>query len=172
MEKQKKSISVTDAPPTTVTRQGAVCYDVFNGDADGIFAHHQYRLTRPATKEVEIVTGVKRDIRLLDKLLDVNGCEITVFDISLHSNVQSLEYLLEADNKIIYFDHHQTGTIPEHSGLSTIIDPSPETCTAIIVNDFLSKTRSPWAVAAAFGDNLHDIARKLSAELTLSEKQM
>lgn len=45
-------------------------YDVFNGDADGICALHQLRLARPRP-EAQLVTGVKRDIRLLRHLVNV-----------------------------------------------------------------------------------------------------
>ena len=41
-------------------------YDVFNGDADGLCALHQLRLANPAL--AELVTGVKRDIKLLDRV--------------------------------------------------------------------------------------------------------
>jgi hypothetical protein len=40
--------------------------DVFNGDADGICALIQYRLAYPA--DATLVTGVKRDIKLLEKI--------------------------------------------------------------------------------------------------------
>ena len=36
------------------------CYDVFNGDADGICALQQLRLREP--REAELVTGMKRDM--------------------------------------------------------------------------------------------------------------
>ena len=40
--------------------------DVFNGDADGICALIQYRLAYP--EKSTLVTGVKRDIKLLEKV--------------------------------------------------------------------------------------------------------
>lgn len=40
--------------------------DVFNGDADGICALIQLRLANPV--ESQLITGVKRDIALLQKL--------------------------------------------------------------------------------------------------------
>ena len=39
--------------------------DVFNGDADGLCALRQLRLAEPAASE--LVTGVKRDIALLER---------------------------------------------------------------------------------------------------------
>ncbi len=41
-------------------------FDVFNGDADGICALLQLRLANPL--ESILVTGVKRDIRLLQRV--------------------------------------------------------------------------------------------------------
>jgi len=41
--------------------------DIFNGDADGICALIQYRLANPA--ESTLVTGVKRDISLLERVM-------------------------------------------------------------------------------------------------------
>ena len=37
--------------------------DIFNGDADGILALHQLRLTNP--QKSRLITGVKRDTKLL-----------------------------------------------------------------------------------------------------------
>ena len=54
-------------------------FDVFNGDADGLCALHQWRLAHPA--ESTLVTGVKRDIRLLSKVDAHAGDEVCVFDI-------------------------------------------------------------------------------------------
>ena len=39
--------------------------DVFNGDADGLCALHQLRLAEP--RESVLVTGVKRDIALVER---------------------------------------------------------------------------------------------------------
>ena len=55
--------------------------DVFNGDADGICALHQLRLHTPRPG-AQLVTGVKRDIRLLRRVEEVVGCQLTVLDIS------------------------------------------------------------------------------------------
>jgi hypothetical protein len=41
-------------------------YDIFNGDADGLCALVQLRLQHPI--ETTLVTGVKRDIQLLDRV--------------------------------------------------------------------------------------------------------
>ncbi|MFA0622220.1 DHH family phosphoesterase, partial [Vibrio sp. 10N.222.49.A4] len=41
-------------------------YDVFNGDADGIIALLQLRLSEP--RKSVLVTGVKRDIKLVSQV--------------------------------------------------------------------------------------------------------
>ena len=55
--------------------------DVFNGDADGICALHQLRLVDPRP-DARLVTGVKRDIHLLQKLAGIRKAQITVLDVS------------------------------------------------------------------------------------------
>jgi len=55
-------------------------YDVFNGDADGIIALLQLRLAEP--KSSTLITGVKRDIQLLDKVPAQAGDSVTALDIS------------------------------------------------------------------------------------------
>ncbi len=146
-------------------------YDVFNGDADGICALHQLRMAFPRP-EAELITGVKRDIKLLDRLAGVNNSEITVFDISLDSNRQSLEKLLEAGNKITYFDHHYSGDPPSAPNLKTNIYPEPETCTSLIVDSMLDGRFRSWAIAGAFGDNLHKSAIRYAESAGLAGENL
>ena len=63
-------------------------FDVFNGDADGLCALHQWRLAHPA--ESTLVTGVKRDIALLERVPAQPGDEVSVLDISLDRNRAAL----------------------------------------------------------------------------------
>lgn len=144
--------------------------DVFNGDADGLCALHQLRLAEPRD-DAELVTGVKRDIRLLDQLTGVSGAEITVLDISLDSNREALLRLLPV-NRVRYIDHHYAGTLPVSANLEAHIHPEPELCTALIVDQLLGGQHRAWAVAGAFGDNLHDAARQAAAPLALSEEEL
>ena len=145
-------------------------YDIFNGDADGIFALHQYRLAHPQPKTKKI-TGVKRDIKLLSKVEDVQNCELTVFDVSLDSNREPLNKILAAENSVLYFDHHFAGEIPVSTSLTTRINPSAETCTSIIVNEYLDNAFPLWAICGAYGDNLHNSAKTLQTLLGLHEDQ-
>lgn len=145
-------------------------YDIFNGDADGIFALHQYRLVHPLVKS-QLVTGVKRDIRLLAQIADVRNSHLSVFDISLDSNRVELLQLLQQDNMLVYFDHHFAGDIPQSPHLQACIDPSPNTCTSILVNSSLAGKHCLWAICGAFGDNLHDLANRHAQEQSLSKEQ-
>ncbi len=131
--------------------------DVFNGDADGICGLHQLRLAEPRP-EARLVTGVKRDIRLLEKIQDVRDAGITVLDISLDRNRDALERLLARKNTVVYIDHHYSGPVPESGNLTPHIDPSPRTCTSLIVDALLQGRHRAWAVAGAFGDNLDEAA--------------
>lgn len=142
--------------------------DVFNGDADGICALHQLRLAEPRP-EARLVTGVKRDIRLLARILEVWDTDITVLDISLDRNRDALERLLGQQNSVLYIDHHFSGVIPGNSNLQAHIDTSPQTCASLIVDTLLQGRHRAWAVAGAFGDNLDEAAINTANKLGLNE---
>lgn len=148
-------------------------FDVFNGDADGIFALHQLRLAAPKP-DAQLVTGVKRDIALLQRpqFNDITGCSITVLDVSLDSNRTPLLSILERDNSITYIDHHSASPIPEDPLLDTCIDTSPEVCTSLLVHRLNTPSQNPWALCGAFGDNLHEPARQLAEQLSLAKGQV
>ncbi|HEY4374765.1 MAG TPA: acetyltransferase [Burkholderiales bacterium] len=131
-------------------------YLVFNGDADGLCAAQQLRLAGFAPDRV--VTGVKRDIALLDRVEAGAGDEVSVADISLDSNRAPLMRLLDAGARVAWHDHHFAGEIPAHARLVAHIDMSPSTCSSLIVDGLLGGRFRPWAVAAAYGDNLHEAA--------------
>ena len=144
--------------------------DVFNGDADGLCALHQLRLAE--TVESELVTGVKRDIKLLDQVSAAGGDRVTVLDISLDSNRKGLMRLLEAGASVEYFDHHHAGEIPQNPNLITHIDLSATACTSILIDRHLNGQHRLWAVTAAFGDNLEKSARALAESAGLTEAQI
>ena len=143
--------------------------DVFNGDADGICALIQLRLSQPA--ESTLITGVKRDIQLLQRVTATAGDKVTVLDISLAKNKEDVCRLLSAGAEILYIDHHQAGEIPEHPNLSTLIDTSANICTSLLVNHYLQQPYPEWAIVAAFGDNLDHSAEQLADTLLLSTEQ-
>jgi hypothetical protein len=140
-------------------------YDIFNGDADGICALQQLRLEEPRASV--LVTGVKRDVRLLERVNAAAGDELTVLDISLKSNAGDVKRLLGAGARLRYFDHHAAGELPQHANLKAFIDTAPDVCTSLIVDRYLGGRQRMWAVVAAFGDNLHGPAQRAAAELEL-----
>ena len=142
-------------------------FDVFNGDADGICALHQLRLAEP--RQAEFVTGVKRKIALLKREQAQAGDRVTALDISLKTNLDAVQRLLAEGAEIEYFDHHQADGMPTHPKLHAHIDTGAEWCTSLLVNRHLGGKHLPWAVTAAFGDNLADAARAAAQPLGLSE---
>ncbi|GAA0423660.1 acetyltransferase [Cocleimonas flava] len=144
--------------------------DVFNGDADGICALIQFRLAHPA--ESTLVTGVKRDIKLLDRVSANKEDKINVFDISMEKNSSDVKRLLSEGASIFYVDHHMAGEIPNHTNLNTIIDTSPKTCTSLLVDDYLKGEYTEWAAVAAFGDNLNQSAEKTAQSLSINSDQL
>ena len=140
-------------------------YDIFNGDADGICALQQLRLEEPRASV--LVTGVKRDIALLERVEAEAGDELTVLDVSFKTNAPALARLLARGARCRYFDHHHAGEVPAHPGLSVFLDPAPDMCTSLIVDRYLSGRRRIWAVVGAFGDNLEKSARRAAELLQL-----
>ena len=139
--------------------------DIFNGDADGICALIQLRLAEPA--DSLLITGVKRDIALLDRVEVRSGDRLTVLDISLDKNRDGLSQALECGAQVFYVDHHFPGDIPQHQNLQCLIDTAPEVCTSLLVNRYLRSQHPLWAVVGAFGDNLDAPAKTLAQSLQL-----
>ena len=145
-------------------------YDVFNGDADGICALVQLRNANPV--ESHLVTGVKRDIQLLDKVNAEAGDIINVLDVSLDKNRAGLQAALAAGAEVFYVDHHFAGDIPDSDNLTTIINPAADVCTSILMNGHLQGQFVEWAIVGAFGDNLKKSAAALAKPLNLSASDL
>lgn len=142
--------------------------DVFNGDADGICALIQYRLANPAKSE--LVTGVKRDINLLEKVFAKPDEQITVFNISMAENSTALQRLLSVGASVFYVDHHISDDIPEHPNLKTIIGTFPRICTSLLVDEYLQGKHREWAVVAAFSDSMTSSAEEAARTLLSEDK--
>lgn len=140
-------------------------YDVFNGDADGILSLVQLRLAEP--RKTKLITGRKRDINLLDRVNTTSGDYVTVLDISMRSNADDLRRILKSGAQVFYADHHNPGDIPEHENLTSVIDTSPEMCTAMLIDACLTGEYRAWAVTAAFGDNFPKLAKRKAQGLDL-----
>jgi len=145
-------------------------YDVFNGDADGICALLQLRKAQP--RDAQLITGVKRDINLLDKVQAAAGDQITVLDVAMEKNAAALDKALAAGASVFYVDHHFPGEIPQHAGLTAIINEAADVCTAALVNGHLKGRHLDWAVTGAFGDNLKDTALTLAKGLDISARDL
>lgn len=145
-------------------------YDVFNGDADGLCALHQWRLAHPAPA-ARRVTGVKRDIKLLEGLPAQAGDQLTVFDISFDSNRPEALRLLDAGVSIRWFDHHFAGELPAHPGFVSHIDTAADVCSSLLVDRELGGRFHLWAMAGAYGDNLRAEADRLAAAHGLPENR-
>jgi hypothetical protein len=148
-------------------------FDVFNGDADGIIALLQLRLACPLS--AELVTGVKRDIELLESL-NINTSviaqdKLTVLDISMEKNKLALLTILESGAKVFYADHHRAGEIPTDVNLEAYIDLDADTCTSLIIDKYLQGRFHLWAITAAYGDNLIAVGDRLSSIAGLTSQQ-
>jgi len=141
-------------------------YYAFNGDADGLCALQQLRLvdSAPAT----LVTGVKRDIKLLDRVDAQEGDDVTVLDISLDSNRHGLLKLLDQGVHVRYFDHHHAGELPRHHTFRPHIDTAADVCTSLLVDRHLEGSHRAWAITAAFGDSLKQVGRFFASRMGLS----
>ncbi|MEO5769562.1 MAG: DHH family phosphoesterase [Polyangia bacterium] len=129
---------------------------VFNGDADGLCALQQLRLAEggEGPEPVTLVTGVKRDIALLDRVTAKAGDSCTVLDVSLDVNRAALCRLLDAGVSVRYFDHHFAGEIPQSPHLDSHIDLGTSVCTSVLVDQYLQGRFRHWAIVGAFGDSL------------------
>jgi hypothetical protein len=145
-------------------------FDVCNGDADGLCAVRQWRLHDPA--EATLVTGLKRDIELLERVEASAGDEVLVCDISMARNRPALMRLLDRGAQVRYFDHHAPGAAVSHPGLEAHIDTAADVCTSVLVDRALGGRYRAWAVAGAFGDNLGRVAERLAALADLRGEQV
>ncbi len=141
---------------------GARFFDVCNGDADGLCALVQWRLHEPAPST--LVTGLKREIALLDRVDARDGDEVLVLDLSMQRNQAALSRLLERGVRVRYFDHHAVPDIPQHPRLDAHIDLSSGVCTSAIVDRYLGGVFRAWASVGAYGDNLQALGDRLAGE--------
>jgi len=108
----------------------AMYIDVCNGDADGLCAVVQCCLHEP--QAARLITGLKRDIALLDRAQAGLGDKLLVCDPSMRRNRHPLMRLLEAGVSVRYFDHHKVDDIPVHPLLDAHIDVGGDTCTNLL----------------------------------------
>ena len=129
----------------------------------------QLRLSSPLKST--LVTGVKRNIQLV-QTISVNAEDsVTVLDISMEKNIVALLNTLDNGASVFYVDHHRSGDIPQHKNLTALIDLDANTCTALIVDKHLKGEFHDWAICAAYGDNLIAKADALSAAAGHTKEQ-
>ncbi len=145
-------------------------FDCFNGDADGICALLQLRLADPQPST--LVTGVKRDIALLDRVAAEPGDLITALDISLDKNRAALQRALDRGTRVCWFDHHYPGEIPSHALLQTHIETLPDKGTSLLVDEHVGGRFRAWAVVGTFGDNFDRSAERAAAPLGLEAEAL
>jgi hypothetical protein len=133
----------------------------YNGDADGICSMVQWGLVHGI--EGKRITGVKRDIELLDRVQAVQGDEVIVMDISLARNHERAVALIESGIPVTWFDHHLAGA--EIAGINSFIDTSKNVCTALLVNRYLG-CADDWAITALYGDGLGQYVGEQNSELS------
>lgn len=141
-------------------------YDLFNGDADGICSLVQLRKAEP--REATLITGVKRDVHLLDRVEVGPGDKLAVLDLPMDKNREGLEKALAHGASVFYADHHFSGNIPDSINLTALIDDAPDICTAVLINGLLQDEHIEWAIVGAFGDNLRETAHRLGRTAGLS----
>ena len=138
-----------------------LAYDLFNGDADGICALHQLRMREP--RDSQLLTGVKRDIALFQKLPTGMPLNVTALDVSFDRNQAALRGVLGSGGKVSYFDHHAARTLFAHPQLQCQIDEAPDVCTSLLVDRHLGGVFRHWTIVAAYGDNLPELADRMAA---------
>jgi len=90
----------------------------------------------------------------------------------VEKNAAPLASFLERGVKVCWFDHHNPGDLPVHAHFEAHIDTAAEVCTSLLVDRFLGGRHRVWAVAAAYGDNLHASARVAAEPLGLAAEQL
>jgi len=144
-------------------------FDVCNGDADGLCAVLQWRLAHPAP--ATLVTGLKRELALLQTVPAEPGDEVLVCDLSMQRNHAALLRLLDAGVQVRYVDHHKVDQVPPHAALQACIDVDARVCTSLLMDRLLDGRFRAWALVGAYGDNLGAVADALAAGLGLDEHE-
>jgi hypothetical protein len=144
-------------------------FDVCNGDADGLCAVLQWRLAMP--QPATLMTGLKRQIDLLQQVPARAGDEVLVCDLSMQRNHAALLRLLQLGVQVRYFDHHKVDHIPQHPALQACIDFDPQVCTSLLMDRQLGGRFRAWALVGAYGDNLTRVADELAVGMGLGEAE-
>ncbi len=140
-------------------------FDLFNGDADGIFSLLQLRQTQPRP-HAELVTGVKRDTQLFERIADRAGAgdRVCALDIGMSRNTKPLRRVLDAGAQVFFCDHHAAGDIPQSAHLTFVTHDGPGVCTASLIDQYLDGAKAAWAVCGAYGENFQGLAGRIAID--------
>jgi len=144
-------------------------FDVCNGDADGLCAVRQWRLHEPAP--ATLVTGLKREIALLQRVPAERADEVLVCDVSLDRNRGALLRLLARGVRVRWFDHHAASQVSDDPGLEAHLDFGSEVCSSLLVDRALGGAQRAWALVGAYGDELGAVAERLAVASGFDERQ-
>jgi hypothetical protein len=138
-------------------------FSVCNGDADGLCSAVQWYHHEPGP--VTLVTGLKRERALVDRVEAGAGDEVNIFDIAMACNRDGLLRLLKAGVRVRYVDHHAVGfDIPSGALFEPRIDTAEDACTSLLVDQRIGGACHGWALVGAYGDNLAERADRLAVE--------
>jgi hypothetical protein len=113
--------------------------DVFNGDADGLFAAHQLRLAEPGPDPAAgaVVTGLKREIACSNRIDVPAGRRDATARASTSRSAATAPRSSACSRRARPCAGSTTtmpATCPRHPRLRAHIDTAPETCTSLIVD--------------------------------------
>lgn len=138
-------------------------FSVCNGDADGLCAAVQWYMHEPGP--VTLVTGLKRELSLLERVDAGAGDEINIFDLAMSRNRGALLRLLGAGARVRYFDHHAMDSdVPTGALFEAWVDTASDICTSLLVDRRIGGACHGWALVGTYGDNLAEAADRLCAD--------
>ena len=133
-------------------------YDVFNGDADGICALQQLRLQ---TARAERITGLKRDIDLLQRVdADAGRRDHRARCVARQKSRRLAKRCWRKGASVFYADHHYAGEIPQHDSARVSYRRRRGYLYQPDCQRLLDGAQARWAVVGAFGDNFDRPARR------------
>ena len=145
-------------------------FDVCNGDADGLCAVLQWRLAHP--QPATLVTGLKRELELLQQVPAEAGDEVLVCDLSMQRNHAALLRLLRrAACRCATSTTTRSTTCRSMPALQACIDFDPRVCTSLLMDRLLDGRFRAWALVGAYGDNLTRVADALAVGMGLDEAE-
>ena len=121
-------------------------------------------------RDATLITGLKRDNALLDRIADAANADVTVFDVSIETNRSALDRLLARGCTVTWFDHHRWRSKPTHARFRGHLDAGLDACTSSIVDAHLQGRFRQWAIVGLYGDEVASGAEALASSLDLGDE--